>query len=80
LGEICRYLLAQPPSSEDKKHSVRIFIGGGLRPEIWQEFMDRFQINQVGEAYGSTEGNCNCCESLSLESLKIAQKLRFLFN
>jgi len=78
LGEICRYLLAQPPSPDDKKHSVRIIIGNGLRHEIWQEFTDRFQIKEVGEVYGSTEGNCNVCEFLI--SLQIAKKIRLLFN
>jgi len=28
-----------------------------LRPEIWDEFQDRFNIPEVGEFYGSTEGN-----------------------
>lgn len=29
IGELCRYLLATPPSPSDKKHKVRIAIGNG---------------------------------------------------
>lgn len=34
-------------------------MGNGLRPKIWTEFVERFNIKQVGEFYGSTEGNAN---------------------
>lgn len=59
IGEICRYLLAQPPRKSDKEHRVRMATGNGLRPEIWQEFVGRFKIEAVGEFYGATEGNAN---------------------
>lgn len=59
IGEICRYLLTVPPSPHDRAHSVRVLIGNGLRPQIWQEFIDRFAIKQVLEFYGATEGNSN---------------------
>ncbi|CAG9570627.1 unnamed protein product [Danaus chrysippus] len=59
IGEICRYLLSVPPSPHDRAHSVRVLIGNGLRPQIWQEFIDRFAIKQVLEFYGATEGNSN---------------------
>ena len=32
-------------------------IGNGLRAQIWSEFTRRFQIAQISEFYGSTEGN-----------------------
>ena len=32
-------------------------IGNGLRPDIWQSFKDRFQIEQISEFYASSEGN-----------------------
>ena len=57
IGELCRYLLATPPSLADKAHRVRIAIGNGLRPEIWSKFQSRFGIKQIGEFYGATEGN-----------------------
>ena len=57
VGELCRYLLAQPASPEDRKHQVRMMFGNGLRPNLWQEFKDRFGISRVLEFYGSSEGN-----------------------
>ena len=57
IGELCRYLLAQPHCTAEKQHSVRVAIGNGLRPQIWNEFQSRFGINKIGEFYGSTEGN-----------------------
>ncbi|EDV27525.1 uncharacterized protein TRIADDRAFT_21641 [Trichoplax adhaerens] len=59
IGETCRYLLAQPEKPVDKRHKVRLAFGNGLRRNIWHEFKDRFQIEQIGEFYGSTEGNAN---------------------
>ena len=59
IGETCRYLLAQPASEHDTRHKLRIAIGNGLRPQIWDAFKKRFNIKQIGEFYGSTEGNSN---------------------
>lgn len=59
IGEICRYLISQPPSDFDTTHKIRLMFGNGLRPEIWQPFLDRFGIPSMGELYGATEGNCN---------------------
>jgi fatty-acyl-CoA synthase len=57
IGEICRYLLNQPPKQTDRKHKVRLIAGNGLRPEIWDEFTERFGIARVCEFYASSEGN-----------------------
>jgi len=57
VGEICRYLMNQPPSPDDLNNSVRAVIGNGLRPEIWKDFKKRFGIDRVAEFYGSSEGN-----------------------
>lgn len=59
IGEICRYLMAQPPKATDTTHKVTTIFGNGLRPEIWSSFVKRFNIKHVGEFYGSTEGNAN---------------------
>ncbi|RUS32245.1 hypothetical protein BC938DRAFT_475960 [Jimgerdemannia flammicorona] len=56
IGEICRYLLATPPSPLDKQHKVRLAYGNGLRADIWNQFRDRFGIRMIGEFYASTEG------------------------
>ena len=58
IGEICRYLLRQGYTPEEKQHKVRAMIGNGLRAEIWPEFVSRFKIKQISEIYGSTDGNC----------------------
>ncbi len=57
IGEICRYLLNQPPKPTDRAHKVRLIAGNGLRPEIWNEFTKRFSIVRVCEFYASSEGN-----------------------
>ncbi|XP_038222804.1 long-chain fatty acid transport protein 4-like [Zerene cesonia] len=59
IGEMCRYVLATPPSPADKLHNVRVIFGNGLRPQIWTEFVNRFNIQCVTEFYGATEGNAN---------------------
>ncbi|KAJ6219066.1 hypothetical protein RDWZM_004878 [Blomia tropicalis] len=59
IGELCRYLLAQPRKPVDTQHKVRLMFGNGLRQEIWSDFKNRFNVKQVGEVYGSTEGNAN---------------------
>lgn len=57
-----RYLLATKPVPEEKLHQVRLMYGNGLRAEIWREFTTRFNIPNIGEFYGSTEGNSNICQ------------------
>ena len=50
-------MLAQPKRPVDTQHCVRLMIGNGLNREIWAKFVKRFQIPNVTEFYGSTEGN-----------------------
>ena len=57
IGELCRYLLNQPPKPTDRAHQVRLIAGNGLRPEIWEEFTTRFGIARVCEFYAASEGN-----------------------
>ncbi|CAG9792846.1 unnamed protein product [Diatraea saccharalis] len=59
IGEICRYLLSVPAGPDDRAHKVRVIVGNGLRPQIWEEFVQRFGIKRVLEFYGATEGNSN---------------------
>ncbi|XP_072936406.1 long-chain fatty acid transport protein 4-like [Epargyreus clarus] len=59
IGEMCRYLLVQPPRPTDVQQKVRIMVGNGMRPAIWQQIVDRFKIPQINEIYGATEGNAN---------------------
>jgi hypothetical protein len=57
IGELCRYLLAQPDRPTDTQHNVHWCIGNGLRPQIWTTFTKRFAIPNILEFYGSTESN-----------------------
>jgi fatty-acyl-CoA synthase len=57
IGELCRYLLNSPPHPLERKHSLRVVMGNGLRPEIWPAFKARFRIPRIIEFYGATEGN-----------------------
>ena len=57
IGELCRYLMAQPSRPTDTQHCLRLAIGNGLRLQIWKQFQKRFFIPCIIEFYGSTEGN-----------------------
>lgn len=57
IGEVCRYLLQAPVSVNERKHGVRVILGAGMRPDVWDPFVERFNIPRVIEFYGSTEGN-----------------------
>ena len=41
----------------EKDHKLRMVTGNGLRPDIWDDFKDRFNIKNILEFYGATEGN-----------------------
>jgi len=57
IGEFSRYLLNVPPNERDGEHKLKFAVGNGLRPDIWEEFRDRFRIPRIVEFYGATEGN-----------------------
>lgn len=57
IGEIARYLMAQPFRDAERSHRIRCMFGNGMRPAIWADFVKRFHIQRIGEFYGSTEGN-----------------------
>jgi fatty-acyl-CoA synthase len=57
IGELCRYLVSTPPHPLETKHRLRIACGNGLRPDVWNEFKERFRIPQILEFYAATEGN-----------------------
>jgi acyl-CoA synthetase (AMP-forming)/AMP-acid ligase II len=67
IGELCRYLLAQPESPRDREHRVRACIGNGLRPDIWQRFKARFAIERICEFYGASEGNMVFVNSFNVD-------------
>ena len=68
VGELCRYLLNQPPQTNDRDHPLRKMVGNGLRPSIWRQFKSRFGIEQVSELYGASEGNIGFSNFLNLDN------------
>ncbi|SFA62381.1 fatty-acyl-CoA synthase [Rhodococcoides kroppenstedtii] len=67
IGELCRYLLTQDEKPTDKDNTIRLIVGNGLRPEIWDEFKDRFGISRVAEFYGASECNIAFINAFNLD-------------
>jgi len=67
IGELCRYLLNQPVRDAEKQHKVRVVVGNGLRPEIWDEFAERFRIRRIAEFYGASECNLAFINALNID-------------
>ena len=57
VGELCRYLVKAPAEPNESTHPVRLFVGNGMRTEVWNRLVERFGPVKVIEFYGSTEGN-----------------------
>jgi citronellyl-CoA synthetase len=67
IGELCRYLMQQPESPDDAKNTIKKIIGNGLRVDIWKAFKARFDIAEIYEFYGSSEGNIAFTNMLNLD-------------
>ncbi len=67
IGELCRYLLNAPESALEKNHSIKKIMGNGLRPDIWHEFKNRFQIKHIFEFYGAADGNVGFTNTLNFD-------------
>jgi len=67
IGELCRYLMNQPPQTDDRDNPLIKIIGNGLRPDIWQAFKNRFAIAKVYEIYGAAESNLYFVNFLNLD-------------
>ncbi|MDB5457674.1 MAG: long-chain-acyl-CoA synthetase [Caulobacter sp.] len=57
IGELCRYLANHPETPNERNHKIRLIFGNGLRPDVWDDMLDRFKVGGVLEFYGATEGN-----------------------
>lgn len=77
---MCRYCLASPPSIADNTHQVRLIIGNGLRPQIWEDFTKRFNIKKVAEFYGATEGNANMSKKFERYFFVIAPPQLYVYS
>jgi acyl-CoA synthetase (AMP-forming)/AMP-acid ligase II len=67
IGELCRYLMNQPPQPDDRDNPLTKIIGNGLRPDIWHAFKNRFGISRVYEIYGAAESNIYFVNLLNLD-------------
>jgi acyl-CoA synthetase (AMP-forming)/AMP-acid ligase II len=54
LGTILAILLAQPPSEEEKRNSLRVILGLGSA-SIRDRIIERFGVEHVAECFGSTD-------------------------
>lgn len=59
VGEICRFLLSNPPTPADRDHTLRKMTGTGLAPEVWNQWIERFGPARIYESWGSTESNAS---------------------
>ncbi|PHR56276.1 MAG: long-chain-acyl-CoA synthetase [Robiginitomaculum sp.] len=57
VGELCRFLLNAGAHPKERTHKLRCIVGNGLSKDVWEEFITRFNIADVVEFYGATEGN-----------------------
>ena len=55
IGELCRYLVNTPTSPAEANNPMRVALGNGLRPDVWEPFQKRFGIADIREFYGATE-------------------------
>ena len=65
VGELCRFLHNSPRRPDDGANPIVSILGNGLRPDIWEDFADRFRIPRVIEFYGASEGNASFANLLN---------------
>jgi len=76
IGELGRYLVNYHKEHPElnaliAKHKLKVAVGNGLRPEVWDDFQDGLGVPLVVEFYGATEGNgvlMNFCERSNREA------------
>ncbi len=55
MGELLRFIVNQPVQKElESNHTLRTLYGCGVKPEVWETFVNRFKIQKIVEAYGAT--------------------------
>ena len=57
IGELCRYLANTEPTPAEQNNPLKVMVGNGLRPDVWDIFKNRFGVNRIVEIYGASEGN-----------------------
>jgi fatty-acyl-CoA synthase len=56
IGELCRYLVNSAHHPHETYHRLRLCCGNGMNSDVWKQFKRRFDIPQILEFYGATEG------------------------
>ena len=82
VGELCRFLVNSPEVPEERAHSLRCAIGNGMRRDVWEQFQARFNLPQIVEFYGSTEGNVGLVNATNQAGAigRVPSYLRSRFN
>ena len=57
IGELCRYLANTETVPAEQNNPLKVMVGNGLRPDVWDIFKDRFGVDRIVEIYGASEGN-----------------------
>lgn len=68
VGELCRYLLDQPPSEQDRDNRVTKMVGNGLRPGVWATFKQRYGVEHICELYAASDGNIGFTNVLNFDN------------
>ncbi|MFS0736848.1 AMP-binding protein [Sphingomonas sp. 1P06PA] len=55
LGATMAFILAQPPSNDDRTHKVRTIYAAPLAPELGRRFTERFGVSDYVDGFGQTE-------------------------
>lgn len=55
LGGMFAAIYAEPPAPHDRGHRMRLVVGAGMPPALWQPFAQRFGVS-ILEFYAATEG------------------------
>lgn len=55
LGGMATAMYSAPPRSDDRDHSVRLIVSGGMPAAIWKAFEERFGVH-IFEFYGAMDG------------------------
>lgn len=77
LGGVLALLLKQPPSPNDRNHSVRVAWGGGCPERVWRDFEERFGV-KIRDSYGMTECSSFATQNLDGMAGSIGQALPYL--
>ena len=64
IGELCRYLVNQPPHPKERAHQLRLAFGNGLRPDVWDRVSGA--LRRSATFWSSTarpKATCRCSTS-----------------